>query len=83
MNTTPRTGVVAKWVGTIGRIDDDETGEPLFTHYSYIVPIPGRKFRVLVPGQRVSFHVEQAPRGPVAVEVRVLADQKGVRHGRR
>jgi cold shock CspA family protein len=79
---TPRTGVVRKWVGTIGQIIDDETSEPLFTHFSYIAPIPGRKFRALIAGQRVSYFIEQAPRGPVAVEVRVLADQLGVRHGR-
>jgi cold shock CspA family protein len=78
---TPRTGVCDKWIGSIGRIIDDETSEPLFTHYSYIAPIPGRKFRALVPGQRVSFFVEQAPRGRVAVEVRVLTDQRGARHG--
>jgi cold shock CspA family protein len=76
---TPRTGVCDKWIGSIGRIVDDETSEPLFTHYSYLVAQPGRKFRALIPGQRVSFFIEQAPRGPVAVEVRVIADQRGVR----
>jgi cold shock CspA family protein len=36
----------------------------------------------LIPGQHVSFFIEQAPRGPVAVEVRVLRDQRGARCGR-
>jgi cold shock CspA family protein len=68
-----RTGVCDKWIGTIGRIIDDETSEPFFTHFQHIVPIPGRKFRALAPGQHVSFYLMPSPKGPIATEIRILS----------
>jgi cold shock CspA family protein len=75
MNTPPhqRTGTVRKWIGNIGMILDDETSEPLFVHFTGIVPAPGRRYRELAPGQRVSFHVMPSPKGPIATGVRVIA----------
>jgi len=51
-----------------GFIEKDEGGD-IFVHYS---AIQGDGFRVLYENQRVSFDVEQGPKGPSAVNVTVL-----------
>jgi CspA family cold shock protein len=46
-----------------------EGGKDVFVHHS---AIDAAGFRSLVEGQRVEFSVEQGPKGPSAVNVRVL-----------
>jgi len=57
-----------KWFNTekgYGFIETDE-GEDVFVHYS---EIQAEGFKNLEEGQRVSFEVEQSPKGPQAVRV--------------
>jgi len=51
-----------------GFIEKDEGGD-IFVHYS---AIQGDGFKVLYENQRVSFDVEQGPKGPSATNVTVL-----------
>jgi CspA family cold shock protein len=46
-----------------------DTGADVFVHYS---AIEGEGYRSLDEGQRVEFAVEQSPKGPNAVAVRVI-----------
>jgi CspA family cold shock protein len=70
MKTTVReTGTVKSWQGTYGFIERDCNGTGLFVHHSDLL-LPG--FRELRPGQRVSFDIGQADRGPKAVRVEVV-----------
>ena len=55
----------AKGYGFISR----EAGDDVFVHYS---AIEGDGFRSLREEQQVEFGVEQGPKGPQAVHVRVL-----------
>ena len=64
------TGVV-KWFSTekgYGFISREE-GDDVFVHYS---ALPGTGFRNLNEGERVEFEVEQADKGPQAVNVKRL-----------
>jgi len=51
-----------------GFIAKDEGGD-IFVHYS---AIEGQGFRVLYENQRVSFEIEEGPKGPSATNVKVL-----------
>ncbi|AZF48856.1 cold-shock protein [Pseudomonas sp. R2-7-07] len=62
------TGVV-KWFNYemgCGGIMPDDAGAEVFVHY---VDIPGGPFKVLVPGQKVSYDVVQSAKGPRAIHV--------------
>jgi len=65
------TGTV-KWFSDdkgYGFITPDEPGKDLFVHHSAIV---GNGFRSLAEGAKVSYDIEQGPKGPAAANVRVL-----------
>ena len=65
------TGTV-KWFSDdkgYGFIMPDEPGKDLFVHHSAIV---GNGFRSLAEGAKVSYDIEQGPKGPAAANVRVL-----------
>ena len=51
-----------------GFIQKDEGGD-VFVHFS---AIQGSGFKTLAENQRVSFEVEQGPKGPAAANVQVL-----------
>ena len=62
------TGTV-KWFSDqkgYGFITPDDGGKDLFVHQSAIVA------RSLAEGAKVSYEIEQSPRGPAAADVRVL-----------
>jgi CspA family cold shock protein len=63
------TGTVARWERTFGFITDDETGDSIFVHQSHINMVG---YRVLEPGQRVSFEVVDDPKGARATNVVVI-----------
>ncbi|HDL90614.1 MAG TPA: cold-shock protein, partial [Thermodesulforhabdus norvegica] len=48
---------------------ETETQGDVFVHYT---AIEGKGFRTLRDGERVSFEVEQSPKGPQAVRVKKL-----------
>jgi len=48
---------------------EQEGGKDLFVHHS---AIKGEGFKSLAEGARVSFDVEQGPKGPSAVNVKTL-----------
>jgi cold shock protein len=52
-----------------GFITPDEGGKDLFVHQT---AIDGDGFRSLAEGAKVSYDVEQGPKGPSAANVRVL-----------
>jgi CspA family cold shock protein len=65
------TGTV-KWFSDekgYGFITPDEAGKDLFVHQSAIA---GNGFRSLAEGAKVSYDIEQSPKGPAAANVRVL-----------
>lgn len=51
-----------------GFIEKDEGGD-VFVHFS---AIQGSGFKTLSENQRVSFEIEQGPKGPAAANVKVL-----------
>ena len=62
------TGTV-KWFNEskgFGFIAPDDGGKDVFVHYS---AIQGSGFRTLTEGQKVSFEVQQGPKGPQAANV--------------
>ena len=63
------TGTV-KWFNEskgFGFISPDDGGKDIFVHFS---AISGDGFRTLKEGQKVSFDVENGPKGPQAANVR-------------
>ena len=50
-----------------GFIENDEGGD-VFVHYS---AIQGNGFKVLYENQRVTFEIEQGPKGPAATNVNI------------
>jgi len=63
-----------KWFSRVkgyGFIAPDGQEKEIFVHFS---GIEGEGYRNLHEGERVSFLVEQTPRGPQAVQVRVEGD---------
>ncbi|OGO71631.1 MAG: cold-shock protein [Chloroflexi bacterium RBG_19FT_COMBO_62_14] len=76
MEANRQTGSV-KWFSRVkgyGFIAPDEEGKEIFVHFS---GIEGEGYRNLEQGQRVSFVVEDSPKGPQAVSVRSLQVQEG------
>jgi CspA family cold shock protein len=62
------TGTV-KWFNEskgFGFITPEDGGKDVFVHFS---AIQGSGFRTLAEGQRVSFEVEDGPKGPQATQV--------------
>lgn len=65
------TGTV-KWFNNdkgFGFITPDEAGKDLFVHHNAIA---GTGFKSLAEGAKVSFEVEQSPKGPAAANVQPL-----------
>ena len=65
------TGTV-KWFSDekgFGFIKPDDDGKDLFVHFSGIA---GNGFRTLAEGAKVSYDVEQGPKGPAASNVQKL-----------
>jgi len=65
------TGTV-KWFNSekgFGFIAPDDGTQDLFAHYS---AIDGNGFRSLDEGQKVSFDVQQGPKGPQAAAIRAI-----------
>ncbi len=65
-----KTGTV-KWFSRVkgyGFIAPDEGGKEIFVHFS---GIEGEGYRNLEEGQKVTFVVEDTPKGPQAVNVRM------------
>ena len=76
MEANRQTGSV-KWFSRVkgyGFIAPDEEGKEIFVHFS---GIEGEGYRNLEQGQRVSFVVEDSPKGPQAVSVRSLEVKEG------
>lgn len=52
-----------------GFIENNQGGKDIFVHYKQIM---GDGYKSLQEGQTVEFEIEQGPKGPQAVNVRVL-----------
>jgi len=60
----------------------DDAGCSYFAHITKFVPALPREYR-LIKNTRVEFDVEQSARGPMAVNVRVVADLTSLSGGAR
>ncbi|RCK76013.1 MAG: Cold shock protein CspA [Candidatus Ozemobacter sibiricus] len=61
-----------KWFNNakgFGFIENTQGGKDIFVHYKQIM---GDGYKSLQEGQTVEFEVEQGPKGPQAVNVRVV-----------
>lgn len=66
-----------KWFSRVkgyGFIAPDDAGKEIFVHFS---GIEGEGYRNLEEGQRVTFLVEDTPKGPQAVSVRAVVAGAG------
>jgi CspA family cold shock protein len=74
MDSERRKGTV-KWFSRVkgyGFLAPDDQEKEVFVHFS---GIDGEGYRNLEPGQRVSFIVEDTPKGPQAAQVRPMTDE--------
>jgi CspA family cold shock protein len=65
-----------KWFSRVkgyGFIAPEDGGKEIFVHFS---GIEGEGYRNLEEGQRVTYTVEETPKGPQAVSVRAMAEDK-------
>ncbi|MBF0544372.1 MAG: cold-shock protein [Candidatus Riflebacteria bacterium] len=61
-----------KWFNNakgFGFIEDKNGGKDIFVHFKQVV---GDGYKTLNEGQMVEFDVEQGPKGPQAINVRVI-----------
>ena len=75
MESNRMTGTV-KWFSRVkgyGFIAPDDGGKEIFVHFS---GIEGEGYRNLEEGQKVTYTVEETPKGPQAVSVRAVAEDK-------
>ena len=71
-----RMGGTVKWFSRVkgyGFIAPDDGGKEIFVHFS---GIEGEGYRNLEEGQRVTYTVEDTPKGPQAVAVRAVTEDK-------
>ena len=65
-----------KWFSRVkgyGFIAPDDGGKEIFVHFS---GIEGEGYRNLEEGQKVTYTVEETPKGPQAVSVRAVTEDK-------
>lgn len=75
MESNRMTGTV-KWFSRVkgyGFVAPDDGGKEIFVHFS---GIEGEGYRNLEEGQKVTYTVEDTPKGPQAVSVRAVAEDK-------
>ena len=75
MESDRMTGTV-KWFSRVkgyGFIAPEDGGKEIFVHFS---GIEGEGYRNLEEGQKVTYTVEDTPKGPQAVSVRAVAEDK-------
>ena len=75
MESDRMTGTV-KWFSRVkgyGFIAPEDGGKEVFVHFS---GIEGEGYRNLEEGQKVTYTVEDTPKGPQAVSVRAVAEDK-------
>ncbi|MBF0410674.1 MAG: cold-shock protein [Candidatus Riflebacteria bacterium] len=61
-----------KWFNNakgFGFIEDKNGGKDIFVHFKQVT---GEGYKTLNEGQMVEFEVEQGPKGPQAINVRVI-----------
>ncbi len=60
-----------KWFDNVkgyGFIENDGGGQDIFVHYKQI---EGDGYKTLREGQEVAFEMEQGPKGPLAINVKI------------
>jgi CspA family cold shock protein len=72
-------GTVKVWSrsGGYGWIKPDGSGDPVYVHKSGVVRQDPDRAAALEPGQRVEYQLGSRPKGPAAVNVRVVAPAPG------